>query len=106
MGSHQIEDAKLRAFVQLHEKTPKPLAKYVKDMIVIAAVIMTTPIACFSCIDIAPLHVAHLKSFSGVYGCLLSVSRRRDVNRTQLTLYTCQTCTVRRHPGSQLVGQL
>jgi hypothetical protein len=35
-----------------------------------AAVMRTTPKACFSWIDSAPLHVAHLNSFRGVYGCL------------------------------------
>lgn len=53
-----------------HEKTPKPLANQVKDMTVIAAVMRTTPMACLSWSDSAPLHVGHLKSPKGVYGCL------------------------------------
>lgn len=56
-------------WVVYHEKTPNPLANQVKDTTVMAAVMRTTPKACFSWIDSAPLHVAHLNSFRGVYGC-------------------------------------
>jgi len=52
-----------------HENTPKPLANQVKDMTVMAAVIKTTPKTCFSWTENAPLQVAHLNSFRGVYAC-------------------------------------
>lgn len=52
-----------------YEKTPKPPANHVNDRTVIVPIVSRNPNACRSISEMAELHVAHLNSFSGVYGC-------------------------------------
>ena len=56
------------ANIETQAKSPNPLANHVNESMVNKLVTSSTPIACFSCNDTALLHVAHLKSLSGVYG--------------------------------------